>query len=66
MEEKIKIREARVGDAAGIQNVVYTTWLDTYPNEKVGISTEDIRDFYADKITEEAVKERDENIKNLH
>ncbi|HEX4799365.1 MAG TPA: GNAT family N-acetyltransferase [Candidatus Paceibacterota bacterium] len=44
----IKITHATADDALGIQKVFYTTWLVTYPNKKIGITTKDIEVLFKD------------------
>ncbi len=50
----IIITRATASDAEGISNVSRETWLATYPNEKAGITKEDIEDYkdreYAKKL----------------
>jgi ribosomal protein S18 acetylase RimI-like enzyme len=45
--KQIEISEARPEDAEGIAYVQRDAWLVTYPNEKLGITREDIEDRYA-------------------
>ncbi|MDE1874730.1 MAG: GNAT family N-acetyltransferase [Patescibacteria group bacterium] len=40
------IRDAKPKDARGIQEVFYRTWLATYPNQKHGITLDDIEQRY--------------------
>lgn len=50
---KIKIRKSIPNDVYGIREVQKTTWLKTYPNNKEGITIEDIRKkFEIDKTPE--------------
>jgi ribosomal protein S18 acetylase RimI-like enzyme len=49
MNLEIKIQKAEVGDALGIREVFYKTWLATYPNEEFGITVTDIKDLWKDK-----------------
>lgn len=67
MEDKnktITITEAAPEDALGITTVLYKTWLETYPNEKIGITREDVEESYKDSFTEEKIKNQKENIAN--
>ncbi len=43
MNESIVIELATPEDAESVNTVLRQTWLDTYPNEEAGITTEDIR-----------------------
>ncbi len=61
-ENSIKIVEAIPEDAKGITTVLYKTWLDTYPNEEIGITKEDVEDSYKDAFTEEKIKSQQERI----
>jgi hypothetical protein len=44
-EQNISISPAMPQDARSIQEIFYKTWLDTYPNQKYGITKEDIEDL---------------------
>ena len=52
-------------DAQGITTVLYKTWLATYPNSALGITTEDIEDSYKDSFSEAQIKKSQENLKNI-
>lgn len=52
----VSITIARPADAVGIQDVYYRGWLHTYPNEQVGISREDIDDWYKDRYAPEKLQ----------
>ncbi len=60
----IEILDAKPEDARDINNLLAKTWIDTYPNEKEGITEQDIKDFVAGNLTEESVKARAEAVKN--
>jgi ribosomal protein S18 acetylase RimI-like enzyme len=47
-----------------VQNVIYRTWLATYPNKKLGITKKDINDRFKSKLTEEALIKKTKNISN--
>ena len=57
-EDKVEFSEAKPQDVLGITEVLYRTWLDTYPNEEYGITVEDIEDKYKDAFSEEKLQER--------
>jgi ribosomal protein S18 acetylase RimI-like enzyme len=59
---EITIRLARSEDARALQEVYYKSWLKTYPNEKYGITTEDIEDSYKNSFTPETIKSIEERI----
>ncbi|MFA7309069.1 MAG: GNAT family N-acetyltransferase [Patescibacteria group bacterium] len=61
----ISIRDAKPEDIAEVTQVLYKTWLSTYPNEFVGITREDIEQRFSGRFTDEALSERAEKIKNL-
>ena len=54
---KIKIEFPKLEDAEAIQNVFYKSWLDTYPNDKVGITIDDVEHWYKDAWEEKGKKE---------
>lgn len=58
---EVKIFNAVPEDAFGITNLLYKTWLETYPNKENGITVEDIEDSYKDEFTEEKI----ENLKKI-
>lgn len=60
--ETIQIAEAKSEDALGITTVLYKTWLETYPNEELGITREAIEESYKDHFTEERIKKLEERI----
>ncbi len=61
----IHITTPNPDDAQGITTVLYKTWLATYPNSALGITTEDIDDSYKDSFTEAQIKKSQENLKNI-
>jgi ribosomal protein S18 acetylase RimI-like enzyme len=61
---EVKIFEAGPEDAFGITNVLYKTWLSTYPNQKIGLTVDDIEDSYKDEFTIEKINNLKEVIKN--
>ena len=63
-EPAIEIGPATVEDVPGLQAVWHKTWLATYPNEKAGITVEDIEDRYKDAYSEERMEKRREQIRN--
>lgn len=54
----IKILMSIQADAQGIQEVLYRTWLATYPNEEFGITVDDVEDRFKDRKWEEALAKR--------
>ena len=55
-EPRIQIFAAAPNDVRGMQEVLYRTWLATYPDEKTGITVDDIEDRYTNAFTEESLK----------
>ena len=51
----IKITEANPNDALDLTRLYHITWLDTYPNDELGITKEDIEDSYKDSYSEEKI-----------
>jgi GNAT superfamily N-acetyltransferase len=47
-------------DARGITTLLYKTWLATYPNEKLGITAEDIEETYKNEFSEKTINKRAE------
>jgi len=52
------IRKTTVKDVEDIQEVFYKTWLDTYPNEEVGRTREDIEFRWKEAFSEERLEKR--------
>lgn len=55
-EPRIQIFPAAPKDVRGMQEVLYRTWLATFPDEKTGITVDDIDDRYKNAFTEESLK----------
>ncbi len=60
-----QILPATPDDVRGIINVLYKTWLDTYPNEELNITREAIEESYKEVLTEENIQKRIESAKNI-
>lgn len=63
--DNIVIKKAEKEDAEGIQNVFYSTWMETYPNETAGITREDIEVFFKDSMTDSGIQKRVEDIEKI-
>lgn len=63
-KQDISISPAMPEDAHSIQEIFYKTWLDTYPNQRYGITKEDIQDRFKEAFTEETIKQREYQILN--
>lgn len=55
---KIKIQKAQIEDIPQIQEVYYKSWLDVYPDEKVGITIEDIEEAWRERHAEDKYEKR--------
>jgi len=64
-KDKVIIDRAKPEDALAVTNVLHQTWLATYPNEKLGITKEDIEDSYKDSFSEENLERQKERIINI-
>jgi ribosomal protein S18 acetylase RimI-like enzyme len=62
---KIEIVPAGPEDVRGIAEVLYKTWLATYPNDDLGITKDDIEDVFKDSFTDEMLAKRAERIRQL-
>ncbi len=62
--ENIIITTPKVEDVWGIQNVYHKSWLATYPNDKYGITVDDIEHYFVDSFTEETLNKRRQAILN--
>lgn len=65
MLENIKIVKPELKDALGTIEVQYKAWLSTYPNEKLGITVDDIEHRYKDAFSGERLKKREKIISAL-
>ncbi len=59
----IKISLAVPDNAKAINELRYKTWLNTYPNEELGITVDDIHDRFKDISSEEAIEKGKEKLK---
>lgn len=64
MNDKILISEAMPEDAREITLVRRKTWLETYPNEREGITKEDIEASLNSRTIEEETYQREVRIRN--
>lgn len=62
--QDIKIVQPTIEDALGTIEVQYRAWLDTYPNEKIGITIDDIENRYKDAFSGERFEKRKKVIQN--
>jgi GNAT superfamily N-acetyltransferase len=61
----IKVTGAITEDVYGIRRVQRLTWLETYPNEELGITREDVASRFVLDDTEEGKKKMEERKKRL-
>jgi len=61
----ITIGKPTISDINSIQEVLYKTWLFTYPNERIGITREDIEEKFKKRFSNSAIKKRREEILNV-
>jgi len=52
-------------DIKNMQNVYHKTWLDTYPNQKLGISIDDINDKFIFALSDDGIKYKLKEALNL-
>ncbi len=64
-KEEVTITKPAPDDILGIRTVWHQTWLNTYPNEGLGITVEDIEDRFEDYFTPESLEEGREDLKNI-
>ena len=62
--ETIKVSIAKPNESEDITEVIYKTWLVTYPNEEYGITVDDIEYRFKDKFTPKNAEKRREKIIN--
>ena len=61
----ITIIAAAPDDEVGLQDVLYRTWLATYPNAERGITAADIEDWHKHRNVEEKIAQRREHLANI-
>ncbi|NCU42665.1 MAG: N-acetyltransferase [Candidatus Moranbacteria bacterium] len=64
MENDIVIQQAQEEDGVKITELLYETWLSTYPNESLGITKEWIEEKFANRYSPEEQKRRSDQIKS--
>ncbi len=67
MTEKHNLSEVLIAtpeDARGIKEISYYSWLATYPNEKEGITLDDIKERLKNALSEEKIAEKARQISN--
>jgi ribosomal protein S18 acetylase RimI-like enzyme len=60
----ITIAPVTTDDVVGMQDVFYRGWLATYPNVEHSITVDDIEDRYKDRLSEDKLRTRREQIAN--
>jgi ribosomal protein S18 acetylase RimI-like enzyme len=61
----INIQKPTKEDVVGIQEVFYKTWLETYPNEDVGIIIEDVEERFKNRKSQKVINKRTQEILNI-
>lgn len=61
----VNVLDAIPEDAKAITNVYYKTWLETYPNNQLGITRDDIEESYKDSFSEENIIKAEKRIQEL-
>jgi len=59
------IEKATIADIKGTQQVIYKTWLATYPNEELGITVLDIEERFKHMLSDFVIKKRTDDLLNL-
>lgn len=54
----ITVQKPDPEDARAIQEVLYNTWLDTYPNKEIGITEEDVKAHFKKSLSPEMLEKR--------
>lgn len=60
----ILVTKAKPEDVRSIQELLYETWLETYPNSEAGITEEDIHTRFKERMTDKVIKERQEKLRD--
>lgn len=63
-QQKVVIEQAKPKDTDEIHELLYKTWLATYPNEKAGIFTEDIKALFENSGSAQRRQKRIERLAN--
>jgi ribosomal protein S18 acetylase RimI-like enzyme len=61
----IIIQQPKIEDIPEIQDVVYFSWLDTYPNKELGITKEDVEEQFKDRKSSESIAKATEKLANM-
>ncbi len=61
-QSHITISTARAADVIGMQDVYYRAWLVTYPNEGVGITHDDVEDWFKDRFATHVLSAKREKL----
>lgn len=59
---KFILRRVNIDDAAELQNVLFLTWVATYPNAGMGVTSDDIGCLLKNSLTEEVIEKRKKQI----
>ena len=61
----IQITDIRPDHFPQLQNLLFETWLSTYPNPDLGVTKEDIESFFAPRLTAEHIKTAQNNFGDI-
>lgn len=62
---QMEIREVKPEDARGILEVLRDTWINTYPNDEIGLTKEAIKESFEKDFKKENIEEFSEKITKL-
>lgn len=65
MNLNIHIRHAKPSDARANLGVFFRSWFATYPNKEFGITEDDIKEIFRERLTDEGVQKREKTIAEL-
>ncbi len=61
----ISILQAKAADTLGITQLLYKTWLATYPNERAGVTEDDIHDRFEKRLSTVELEARSQSIEHM-
>lgn len=65
IRKKVIIKKPLPEDARSVQELLYHTWLATYPNEEFGITIDDIEDRFKNRFRGEELEKREKYYANV-
>ncbi|HXK38415.1 MAG TPA: GNAT family N-acetyltransferase [Candidatus Paceibacterota bacterium] len=64
--DTLKISPLTPADVPEIQDLLYRSWLATYPNKGAGITEDDINDWFSGKNSKEGIARTIKSVENKH